>query len=201
MLNYETSFQNALEQLRAVTDLTSLAAQKGAVLEPRGDGWILSISFFGQMCRLLFPELSFEHKSLNQDERILLLHYLLSKGSINHGAPMVTFAGLQGGMFYYPTFRKRGPNRVIKDFAKEPGSLARAANKVGWPLSNLGDVSVSVPVLPNISATIVVHAGDDEFPPEAQFLFNKSITDCLPLEDVAVIGTLIATRLVIAKYS
>jgi hypothetical protein len=45
---------------------------------------------------------------------------------------------------------------------------------------------------------VVLHAGDEEFPAEANILFDDAIVNFLPLEDVAVLAGLIATRLAIS---
>jgi hypothetical protein len=41
----------------------------------------------------------------------------------------------------------------------------------------------------------VLHGGDEEFPAAANILFRDEIVNFLPLEDVAVLAGLIATRL------
>ena len=41
----------------------------------------------------------------------------------------------------------------------------------------------------------MLHAGDEEFPAEANILFDDAIINFLTLEDVAVLAGLIATRL------
>ena len=42
---------------------------------------------------------------------------------------------------------------------------------------------------------VVLHRGDEEFPAEVNLLFSDRIAAFLPLEDVAVLAGLVATRL------
>jgi hypothetical protein len=145
-----------------------------------------------------FPGGVFNPDSLSLGDRILILHYLTSNGPVSENPAETTFQSLPGGMFYFSTFRKRGPNRVLAEFGGEPETVAAIRDKLGWAAGEVGDVSVRVPALPRIPVTVVLHAGDDEFPPEVQFLFRDDITSFLPLEDVAVLGGTVATRLSIA---
>ena len=59
----------------------------------------------------------------------------------------------------------------------------------------MGDASFRFDILPKIAGVVVLHAGDEEFPAEANILFDDEIINFLPLEDVAVLAGVIATRL------
>lgn len=200
MLNYETSYNNAVDHIRHISDIETAALRQGGDFIPVTDGGRITFSYFGTLAAVSLPDCGFGPDTLDQGEQILILHYFGSDGVTDPTAPEVTFQSLPGGMFYYPTFRKRGPDRVLKEFGSEPATLVSTGEKLNWLPGTLGDASLVVPVLPCITATVVIHAGDDEFTPEAQFLFRKDITSLIPLEDVAVIGTILATRLTIAKY-
>lgn len=192
---YETSFNNALEALKLIKDLHSVAGRSGATLTETA----IKFQYFGGPCSLSVPGYTFEPEGLGLGEKILILHYLTSDGVIEENPQSTTFQSLPGGMFYFSTFRKRGPNRVVKDFGENIRGLLEIAEKSGWRKEPLGDVSFAIPALPNIDVTVVAHHGDDEFPPEVQFLFRRDITSFLPLEDVAVLAGIVATRLTIAK--
>ncbi|MBT3271956.1 MAG: DUF3786 domain-containing protein [Spirochaetales bacterium] len=200
MLNYDTSYRNAIKLLQETADLDKVSDRRGAERVSHNDKDCLSFKYFGEAAMLCLPDCSIEPDSLDQGELILILHYFETEGSPDTTAPEVTFQSLPGGMFYYPTFRKRGPNRVLNDFGENPEDLIKTGEKLNWKAGTLGDASLIVPVLPEIFVTVVLHAGDEEFPSEAQFLFKKDILSLIPLEDVAVIGTILATKLTIAKH-
>jgi hypothetical protein len=102
-------------------------------------------------------------------------------------------------MFYFETYKKRGPLRVLNDFRDDPSLLQRIAAARGWSTGETGDVSIMIPALPLIEINLVYYAEDEEFPPEVKFLFRKDITSLLPLEDIAALGGYTATQLVIQK--
>ena len=78
--------------------------------------------------------------------------------------------------------------RLLEEFRKACGNL-------NWQAAELGDASFQFEILPRIRGLVVFYVGDEEFPPEANILFNEEIVNFLPLEDVAVLAGLIATRL------
>ena len=191
---YDTSYTNALEKLKLLRDPTAHAERCGASFDNRGFG----LAYFGNTCTLSFPECLFGPENLSLGEKILILHYLTSDQPLEPNPSMATFQSLPGGMFYFSTFRKRGPNRILTEFGEQPDRLCRIAESQEWQMGDLGDVSIILPTLPRIDVTVVAHRGDDEFPPEVQFLFRKDITALLPLEDVAVLGGIVATKITIA---
>ena len=54
-------------------------------------------------------------------------------------------------------------------------------------------------VLPRVRVAAILHLGDDEFPAEASLLFDASVRHYLPIEDVAVLGGLVAGELIRAR--
>jgi hypothetical protein len=51
-------------------------------------------------------------------------------------------------------------------------------------------------LFPRVPVVAVVHAADEEFPAEAKILFKSSIQSFFNTEDIAVIGGLVAGRLI-----
>ena len=147
---------------------------------------------------------------LRPEERLLVLHYLACHGSSEDGghakneqppddvAPndYVSYESLPGGMFYNTTFGKRGPLRLVHAFGSRPERLLSAVRAVGGAEADYGDVSVQIPVFPRVTVLVVLHRGDDEFPPECHLLFTASVSHYLTLEDIAVLGGIVAGRLI-----
>ncbi len=194
---YNTSYHKAVEALQNIEDPAGVSSRCGA--EYLGNGFRLD--YFGIPCTVTLPECDFSGVELSLGERILILHYLTSDGPLEENPPQATFEGLRGGMFYFPTFKKRGPNRVISDFADDPSVLREIARVSGWSEGSTGDVSIIIPALPRLNLTVVYYEGDDEFPVEVNFLFRKDIMSFLPLEDIAALGGYAATKLLILKNS
>ena len=107
----------------------------------------------------------------------------------------MSFQQLAGASFYEPTYRKRGPARIARRFGEDVPAFVRACLALGWTEEKLGDAAYGGPVLPRLRCVAVLHRGDEEFPAEANLLFDDGIAQLLPLEDVAVLAGLVATRL------
>jgi hypothetical protein len=142
-------------------------------------------------------EAGFQSPDLPLAEKILILHYLgTAAASEPPGAGrLVSFQQLAGASFYEPTYRKRGPARIARRFGQDVPAFARACRALGWNEEKLGDAAFGGLVLPRLRCVAVLHRGDEEFPAEANLLFDEGIARLLPLEDVAVLAGLVATRL------
>ena len=198
--SYTATFDGAAVQVSRC-DPVELCRNSGARI--RNDGR-LRIFFFGKEYTIQRPEIEFR-PDLSLFEKILVLHYLLgTRAGAATGTGVrvpgregfVSFKELPNASFYNPTYRKRGIDRIIGHFGKNPVSIVPAAAVLGGTEDTFGDVSVRIPVFPKIEAIVVLHRGDEEFPPEASMLFKDDIVNYLSLEDIAVTSGLLASRLI-----
>jgi hypothetical protein len=220
-MNYQSSFNKARDRVRVLMKDPSLsekiAEKKGTVLK---DG-TLSIPYMGN--EYLFDvsigeKGEFRSPELKMSRKILLLHYVAtgwetledpnaeksSTVGIQAGPPgrWTAFADLPGAHTYKPTYRKRGPLRIIGRYGANPEALLEFSGEPwfvpGDELSGAekyGDLSIGVKTFPRIPVLVVLYRGDDEFPPEGNILFGKDVLHHLPLEDVAVLAGEIASHL------
>jgi hypothetical protein len=190
---YAIAYKKAGLEIRA-SDLEEICARSGAV----SNGRTIRVSFFGKRVEILIPEnggVEFKPSELPLAERILILHYLLGRETRSTRGSMVAFKNLPGASFYDPTYQKRGPRRIARRFGENVKEFRKACRNLSWQAAELGDASFRFDILPKIRGLVVLHAGDEEFPAEVNILFNDEIVNFLPLEDVAVLAGLIATRL------
>lgn len=193
---YGIAYQKASAELqeRSPEELAALTERSGAVL----NGHTIRLPFFGSRVELCVdPDsgVEFAQPEPTLVERILILHYLLARESRPVKGQMIAFKNLPGAAFYDPTYQKRGPRRIARRFGEDVEAFRRAGLRMGWHEEELGDASFRFDILPKIDGVVVLHAGDEEFPAEANILFDDQIVNFLPLEDVAVLAGLIATRL------
>jgi hypothetical protein len=213
---YELSYRKACKAL-AESDLEEVCRRTGAVL----NGRTLSVVFFESRVEIRLPEVEFFPADLPLVEKILILHYLTTvwlastqgrAPAIRPASPdgqaapggqaapsrperLVSFKNLPGAAFYAVPYQKRGPARIARRFGANPEDFRRACSSLGWTPESFGDLAYSFAVFPRVRAVVVLNLSDEEFPAEAGILHNEGIVDFLPLEDVAVLGGSIATRL------
>jgi hypothetical protein len=121
---------------------------------------------------------------------ILALHYL--KQSLA-GLPKLTgqwisFRELSSGEHYFPAFRKRSIELVLRKYGSNPKGIFNNLDKLSGKKISQADAAVMVEAFSGVPLLVEIWAGDDEFAPEANLLFDKNIENIFCTEDVAVLG-------------
>jgi hypothetical protein len=125
---------------------------------------------------------------------LLILHYLLKK---LRGLPelennWIPFRELEGGEIYYPVFRKRVLERVLKKYGQQPKWLSQALDKVPSKRIHLADAALVIYAFERVPILIAIWAGDEDFAPEVEMLFDSSISKILSTEDIVVLAEFVA---------
>ncbi len=136
-----------------------------------------------------------DSKEVPLPEKIVILHYLLRADGSKLTGNLINFRQIPDGHFYYSAFQKRATDPLRLTFGGNPKALLDCGIELGATPSKYGDYSIRVGVLPRVPLILVVWKGDDEFPPEASILFDDSIVNYLPVEDIAVISGMTVYRL------
>jgi len=129
-------------------------------------------------------------------DKILILHYFLRAGGAPPTGHLITYKELQEGINYYPTFFKRSIEPIIANFKDHPEKLPEIAAAFGGKRAEYGDTAVTIPAFPLVPLTFVLWRGDKEFPPEGNILFDSTISDYLPTEDITILCESFAWKLV-----
>lgn len=158
-----------------------------------------TLVFFGQDYRIHPSEKTVygpEGEEVKPFIAVLLLHYLASAKDIEPKNELITFRGLVGGDVYYDAFFRRAIKPLINTFGTQAEALREAGRNIGAREEGRGDCTLVIDVLPKIPVTVTLWEGDDEVPASANMIFDGSIRELLPTEDVAVIGGFVASVLI-----
>lgn len=198
----EDDYRNAAALAKddlAAKDPERLAGFCGARLSTEQGAPILEFFFLGQQIQAHWPEVSLARVDADQEvpiqQQVLLLHYL--QGAWKSGGPDIAgewmaFQDVPDGKFYMDAFHRRAKFPLLQAFGRQPRSLeTHARSAYGAQPIDLGDVSVSIPALPRIRVALVLWAGDDEFPPEGNILFDRNTNAYLSAEDMAWLSGMI----------
>jgi hypothetical protein len=134
-----------------------------------------------------------EHIDLT--DRILMLHYLITAKGSSPTGKVIGLRQVPGGSCEHAGFSREVLTPLLDHFGKEPERLVGAAARLGGSRANYGSVAVSIKAFPRVSVIIVLWRGDDEFPPNANILFDSSVTHYLSTEDLTVLCERIAQKL------
>lgn len=128
---------------------------------------------------------------------ILILHYLAQrlKGLPEPTGEWVSFKELANIEGYYPAFRKRAVEPVIRKYGSNPQGILSVLERLPGRKAAQGDVAVCIEAFTGVPVLVVLWKGDDEFGPEASLLFDRNIAQIFCTEDIVVLAGMVAYAL------
>jgi hypothetical protein len=87
---------------------------------------------------------------------------------------------------------------LLSTFGRDLGLYLEVAARLGGEPQELGDAAARFLAFPLVPVTHVLWRGDEEFPPEANILFDETIAQHLPTEDIAALAGASVYRLMAA---
>ncbi|MGE5841919.1 MAG: DUF3786 domain-containing protein [Deltaproteobacteria bacterium] len=202
--DYKQALKLAADQLRD-KDLEALARLSGAVTGRDKEGRkTLVLDALNQKVSLTWPDFAFSPERPGAEipiqQQILYLHYLCgawsSKGAGASGQ-WISFQEIPDGRFYMDAFQRRAKNPMVMSFGDQPELLLKVATELyGAVPFDQGDASVVVRALPLVPIALILWKGDEEFPPEGNVLFDRSVVRILSAEDIAWLSGMVVYPLI-----
>lgn len=198
--NYQLARQMAVEGLKN-SDLQERAAKSGGRYESGSSGEArIRLEYLGNEFVVSFPPGSIEagkgQKPLSLREEILVLHYLAKATGALPTGRWISFIEIPGGTFYHPVFLQRCQSPLVRSFGPDPEALITGAEPMGGGSLDLGDVGAKIQAFPFIPLALILWRGDAEFPAEGKLLFDDSITEYLPVEDIVILAETVVWKLI-----
>jgi hypothetical protein len=193
--DYIAACRLAREKL-AADPCERIAARSGFALE----GGALAVPFLDRGYRVSCPGFEFADAAsvaaqVPLQEQVLILHYLMADMPAAVPGDWVAYREIPGAAFYFAAFVKRAIDPLKKRFGGDMEGFRRAAARLDGTAASAGDAAADFQVLPNVPVRLILHAGDEEFPPEATILFDRSIGRILSPEDIAWLAGMVVYRL------
>ncbi len=159
----------------------------------------LLIPFLNRVYSVSFPEFEFTDKKdsgkeVPIQEQVLILHYL-EADSYPISGKWVAYREIPGASFYFSAFTKRAIDPLKNVFGNNVDGFIKAATMLKGKSVDIGDAAFEFQVLPEIPLQLIIHEGDEEFPAEANILFDETIGKMLSPEDVAWLAGMLVYRL------
>jgi len=164
----------------------------------------LLLNTLGQKVSITWPDFSFASEKAEAEipiqQQVLYLHYLYgawSSSGARATGEWISFQEIPDGRFYMEAFQRRAKNPMVMSFGERPELLLKVATEMyGAAPFNQGDVSVVVRALPLVPVALILWKGDEEFPPEGNILFDRSIIGILSAEDIAWLSGMVVYPLI-----
>ena len=195
--DYKTARQMAIERL--VTESFDTIIQRTGFESVADDK--VRVPFLNRAYRIGFPELTFQDEEDSQkevpiQEQILILHYMLSPAPSPLTGNWISYREIPGASFYYSSFVKRAIDPLKKVFGQNIDDFMRAGDILGGESIDTGDAGYEFRLFPNIPVRLILWAGDEEFPAEANMVFDENIGSMLSSEDIAWLAGMLVYRLI-----
>jgi hypothetical protein len=185
---YEAAIRFAVDKLESI-DLTERCAVIGL---PEPKNGTVRFRAFGADMELRVPgfHVFFRDtgKPVKPADRILILHYLLCDLPIRSGGDLVSFRRLPGGPFYVEPFKSRTVRPLVKRIGNDLQLLKKNLGRFDWEPLAIGDFAARVHVIGRLYLTLIYRLGDEEFPVEADVLFDSDVQRVYNAEDAAVLA-------------
>ena len=196
----ELAYKLACEQLAKIGDIKQQCRKSGVQYQVVDSKKVIIIPYLGQSYLITLPHIEISladsAEKVPLRDKILILHYFTSAKGSPPANKLITFRELPEGSAYFPTFSKRTVKPLLDHFGKEPQRLIAAAEKLGGHQADYGDAAVTINAFSRVPITIILWQGDDEFAPQGNVIFDATIADYLPTEDIIVLCETITWRLV-----
>ncbi len=165
------------------------------------DGPSLHIPFLDRTYQVSYPHFEFEDQADNQkeiplQEQVLILHYLMAAETPDLSGQWVSYREIPGASFYFGAFVKRAVDPLKKVFGQNISGFCQAAEKLQARKIENGDAGFEFQMFPAVPLQLILWEGDNEFPAEANILFDKTIGRILSPEDVAWLSGMVVYRLI-----
>ncbi len=200
-LAYELAYKLAGEQLARIDDIKQQCEKADARYQEAGGKKTIAIQYLGQPYLITLPDLVISPQDsaepLSMKEKVLILHYFLTARGTPLSNKLIAFSELPEGSVYSPTFSQRTIRLLVNQFGHEPHLLVTASEKLGGYPANYGATAVTINAFSRVPITFILWH-DDEFPPMGNIVFNATINDYLPTEDITILCETITWRLI--KY-
>lgn len=199
---YQPALEKARDDLRRL-DPHGVALRSGSRVGGGPAGPTIELAYWGQPVEVSWVNgdvrSAVPNPALRPVVQLLVLHYLITADGTSLADRWVSFRELADGRVYDAAFRRRACQPLALAFGDRPGSLVAAGQRLDARPLSYGDVSFMFQILPRIRVAAILHARDDEFAAEVSMLFDATMRHYLPIEDVAVLGGLVAGSLLQAQ--
>jgi hypothetical protein len=195
---YEAALKKAHQDLSKLEPFKT-AFMAGCDFHPDEEGGQIPVRFFGEEYVITFPHITVQSARGQEPDvatRLIILHYLIHADGTPPADRWISFRELPDGLAYDPAFRKRSSLRLVREYGVDPRGFSAAAEASGGERLTFGDVSYMFDLLPRVRMAVILHVGDEEFGPGVNILFDAVVSHYLPVEDLAVLGGILARRLI-----
>ena len=130
--------------------------------------------------------------------QILVIRFLTEGAHAPAQGRFKAYRELPWGDVYDANFQGRAIKRLARRFGTNIGAFEKAAVSLGGVKRGLGDASYDLPFFGGVICRVILWAPEEDFPPSAQFLFSDNTPAAFNAEDLAAVGDVVISALLMA---
>lgn len=171
------------------------------IRDVRWDGKEFYVNLMGREYAISHPDYAIRAVDAEQGgipnlpTQTFLLRYLLEGKSVFPSGQWLTFREMPWGELYIKPYTGRVLTRAAFTFGTRVEAFRAAAEKMGATPVAHGDAGFCFRFIGDYAMQILVWAGDEEFPPNAQVLYSDNFADGFAAEDRVVAGDILISSI------
>ncbi len=199
--DYKKAFEIAKTELEQANPKRIADQSGGSIIVDKQGNVSLRIRFLNKELDIAWPSIKFSVVGSDEEipiqQQVLVLHYLQGCQGAKVEGEWVAYQEIPDGRFYLDAFVQRAKHPLLRAFGDNPELMRELATTLydARPFDH-GDISVVVSAFPKAPVALIIWKGDEEFPPEANILFDRCIQDILSAEDIAWLAGMVIYPLV-----
>ncbi|HHW07067.1 MAG TPA: DUF3786 domain-containing protein [Clostridia bacterium] len=200
--NWRPAYEEALRQFQKQPNPHRMAENTGASFQgdPGGEKGRFVLTYCGADYYISYPEgkitaAADETARVPASVQTCILLYMAQAVPVPKGEAWKTFKDLPQGYHHWAPFVLEALEPLVKGFGHDLDAFASAAEALGGRRIAAGDQGYEFAVLPRIDLQVILRAGDEEFPPQANILFNENCVMQLDTATLYMIGIDLSRRL------
>jgi hypothetical protein len=119
---------------------------------------------------------------LGEYSRLSILRYMSYARDMQLSGKLVKPADLPGGDFFSKGTHVLPLEKIIRKFENDLSGFLNTGESLGGIRLEYGDASLKLMPFPRVPVTIILWAGDDEFPAQGSLLFDSSCTSHMAID-------------------
>lgn len=200
-LEYSLPVMEKMRKALAATDAVLLGARSGASYTKSQEGQgEFALEYFDESYLISYPQFEARDKATEKEcppgLLFLFLHYLHAADGTALAERWIGYRELPDGMFYSQAFQGYSGARLVSTFGNDLARFREAALRAGGETLSFGDAAFMLRALPRVPLAIVYWLGDEEFPPNANVLFDASAGHYLSTDALAVLGRELCSKII-----
>lgn len=177
-------------------DPVEMSKKSGASYQP--DSGMFSLKYFGKPVRVKYPDgeiISDSEMELLKNDKVLIIQYLVSACGVRPRGSWIPFLQLPDGPHHHVPFINEALNPLAGDYGENLNELRQHLLAFEAEIIKMGDMGAIVHAFPHLPLAVCIWQGDDEFPAQANILFDNTAPLNLTTAALWVLGIELSRKL------